>query len=100
MLILSLDATAQQRERVIQTKKESPAVTVAKGTGKVALVVVASVAKASYKATKFVGKEVAKPVLRHFVAPGLSRVVPPVGRFALRNAFRFGLPLILRLSLL
>ena len=71
----------------------------ANGTGKAAIIVVRSAARVTYKTTKFVGKEVAEPVLFHVVVPGVIRVMPSVGRFALRNAVRYVLPLALRLSL-
>ena len=92
VLTLSVAASAQKRDHAVKINDDSTGTSIIKGTGKTAVVVVGSAAKATWWTTKFTAKHVAKPVF--------TKAAPVAGKFVFRKSVKYLLPLAAKLSIL
>lgn len=89
---LSAITSAQKVTAKSKAKHDNVGVTVLKGTGKAAVIVVGTAAKVAWGTTKIVGNYVAKPIL--------LKAVPAVAKFALKKSLKYVLPFAIKLSVL
>lgn len=80
--LLFVIAANGQANLSAQKSESSAAGSIARGTGKAAVIVVGSAAEAGWVVTKFTVKQVAKPVAKTI----FLKAVPKLAVFALRNA--------------
>lgn len=92
VIALSIISSAQTVTAKSTVKHDNVGVTVLKGTGKAAVIVVGSAAKIAWGTTKIVGNYVAKPIL--------LKAVPAVAKFALKRSLKYALPYAIKLSVL
>lgn len=100
VFVFSLTAKAQKHDSPSTSGHDPVGVAVLKGTGKVAVIVVGSAAKIVYKTTKFVAKDLAKPIVVSVLKPVATKTIPAVAKFALKKSVKYLLPFAARLSLL
>lgn len=92
LISISIVASAQNRHSDAKKKRDSIGVVMLKGTGKTAVIVVGSAAKATWWTTKFAMSQVAKPIL--------LKAAPSVAKFALKTSVKYLMPLAVKLSIL
>lgn len=100
LLAIAILAGAQNKSTAAKRQNASPGVAVLKGTGKAAVIVVGSAAKAAWKTSKFTVKYVAKPVAVAVLKPFIVHAAPAASKYALKYSAKYLLPYVVKLSLL
>ncbi len=95
LLAFSLAANAQKVTVKSQKKSSNVGVTILKGTGKAAVIVVGTSAKIAWGTTKFIAKDIARPLLVR-VAPRMAKLMLKSSGVVAKRA----LPLAVKLSVL
>jgi len=88
VLAFTFAASAQDAKK----SGDSPGVTVLKGTGKAAVIVVGSAGKIVWGTTKFTAKHMAKPIL--------LKAAPRVATFVLKKSAKHLLPMAIKIAAL
>jgi hypothetical protein len=100
LLLLSFVAFAQKHKAATSAGGDPVGVVVLKGAGKTGVIVVGSAARATWWASKFVAKDVAKPLAASVLQPIVTKAAPAVAKFAFKNSIKYLLPFAAKLSLL
>lgn len=95
----ALGAKAQTRLRSESTNSNT-GTAILRASERAAVIVVGSAAKMTWATTKFVAKDMAKPVFLSVAKPMVTKAAPKMAKFALKKSYKYLLPLAVKLSVL
>lgn|GEM_PF-6070529 len=93
LCLMMLAAAANAQSTWVNDRRTSVPVSMLRGTGTVAVVVVGSAAKASWATTKFTARHVAKPIAVSILKPVVTKAAPKAALFAVKHVAPYALKL-------
>lgn len=92
LILFSIVSSGQKLHTHSQDDSASIGITVMRGTGRTAVIVVRSAAKVAWKTTKLTGRYVAKPIL--------LKAAPAAGKYLIKTSAKHLLPFVVKMSVL